>query len=143
MQIAQADFLGLNSKFSKLLSANIWWKRVYLKSLSWFAHVPRLCLMISIKLDFPLFSILNWQYLCNILLQFVKFTDFTDSRVLHVTVGSSVAFTAVNILIEVMVVVVGVMVVVVVVPIPDICHIFYTTTIWGLEILHLKVRKFT
>ena len=51
--------------------------------------------------------------MCNILLQFVKFTDFTDSRVLHVTVGSSVAFTAVNILIEVMVVVVVVVVVVV------------------------------
>ena len=23
-----------------------------------------------------------------------------------------------------------------------ICHFFYTTAIWGLEILHLKVRKF-
>ena len=26
--------------------------------------------------------------------------------------------------------------------IPHICHLFYTTAIWGLEILHLKVRKF-
>ena len=26
--------------------------------------------------------------------------------------------------------------------IPHISHIFYTTTIWGVEILHLKVRKF-
>ena len=26
--------------------------------------------------------------------------------------------------------------------IPDICHLFYTTTICDLEILHLKVRKF-
>ena len=26
--------------------------------------------------------------------------------------------------------------------IPHICHFFYTTAIWGLEILHLKVRKF-
>ena len=32
MQIAQADLLGLNSKFSKLLSANIWWKRIKLLS---------------------------------------------------------------------------------------------------------------
>ena len=27
--------------------------------------------------------------------------------------------------------------------IPDICHFFYTTTFWGLKILHSKVRKFT
>ena len=26
--------------------------------------------------------------------------------------------------------------------IPDICHFFYTHIFWGLEILHLKVRKF-
>ena len=26
--------------------------------------------------------------------------------------------------------------------IPHICHSFYTTAIWGVEILHLKVRKF-
>ena len=28
-------------------------------------------------------------------------------------------------------------------PILHICHFFYTTTIWGLKILHLKVRKCT
>ena len=26
--------------------------------------------------------------------------------------------------------------------IPHICHLFYTTAIWGVEILHLKVRRF-
>ena len=38
-------------------------------------------------------------------------------------------------------VVVMVMMVMVVVNILHICHFFYTTTICGLEILHLKVRK--
>ena len=28
------------------------------------------------------------------------------------------------------------------IPIPHICHFFYTTAIWGVEILHLKVCKF-
>ena len=27
-------------------------------------------------------------------------------------------------------------------PIPDICHLFYTSRFWGLKILHSKVRKF-
>ena len=36
-----------------------------------------------------------------IIVPFGKFSDFPDSRVLHITVATSVAYTALNILIEV------------------------------------------